>query len=325
MKRRTLLASTFVIAAPAGSAAAQRPAKVMRIGWLTAQGAPSLAPYVRVFRAALADLGYVEGRNLVIEFRYGEDAIDRVPALAAELLRVPVDLIVAQGAAVFDISRLGLTVPIVYVYSGDPVAAGFAESLARPHANMTGLTFMAVEFNGKRLELLREILPGLRRVAILANPEHPGEQRELGNSEEIGRQLGLNIQYFPARSVEELVAVLGRMGTAPPQAISVFADGFAVQNRRTIIDFAMRLRVPVISGWPVFAQSGALCSYGPRLGDSYRRLAYYVDRVLNGAKPADLPIEQPTTFEMVVNLKTAAALGLTIPPAVLLRADTVIQ
>lgn len=325
MKRRTLLASTFVIAALSGSAAAQRPAKVMRIGWLTAQGAPSLAPYVRVFRAALADLGYVEGRNLVIEFRYGEDAIDRVPALAAELLRVPVDLIVAQGAAVFDISRLGLTVPIVYVYSGDPVAAGFAESLARPHANMTGLTFMAVEFNGKRLELLREILPGLRRVAILANPEHPGEQRELGNSEEIGRQLGLNIQYFPARSVEELVAVLGRMGTAPPQAISVFADGFAVQNRRTIIDFAMRLRVPVISGWPVFAQSGALCSYGPRLGDSYRRLAYYVDRVLNGAKPADLPIEQPTTFEMVVNLKTAAALGLTIPPAVLLRADTVIQ
>ena len=325
MKRRTLLASTIVIAARSGSAVAQDTAKVMRIGWLTAQGAPSLAPYVRVFRAALADLGYVEGRNLVIDFRYGEDAIDRVPALVAELVRLPVDLIVAQGAAVFEISRLGLPMPIVYVYSGDPVAAGFAESLARPRANMTGLTFMAVEFNGKRLELLREIVPGLRRVAILANPEHPGEPRELGNSEEIGRQLGLNIQYFPARSVEELVAVLGRLGTAQPQAISVFADGFAVQNRKTIIDFAMRLRVPVISGWPVFAHSGALCSYGPRLSDSYRRLAYYVDRVLKGAKPAELPIEQPTTFEMVLNLKAAAALGLTIPPAVLLRADAVIQ
>lgn len=297
----------------------------MRIGWLTAQGAPSLEPYVRAFREALAELGNVEGRNLQIDFRYGDDVVGRVPSMAAELERIPVQLIVAQGAAAFEASRLGLKVPVVYVYSGDPVAAGLAESLARPRGNMTGLTFMAAEFNGKRLELLREILPRLRRVAILANPEHPGEPREHGNSDEIGRRLGIATPYFPARTLDELSAVLGRIGADGPDAISVFSDGFAVQNRQTIIDFAMRRRIPVISGWPVFAHSGALCSYGPKLSDSYRRLAYYVDRVAKGANPNDLPIEQPTTFEMVLNLKTAAALDLTIPPAVLLRADTLIR
>ena len=326
MKRRDLLLSTLALSVPARHAGAQgAPRPTMRIGWLTGQGEPSLAPYVRAFRAALADLGAVEGRNLQIEFRYGDDLPDRVPAMAAELERLPVDLIVAQGAAVFDISKLGLKVPVVYVYSGDPVSAGLAESLARPRGNMTGLTFMAVEFNGKRLELLGEIVPRLRRVAILANPEHPGEPREHGNSEEIGRTLGLATPYFPARNPAELDVVLARIASDGSQAISVFADGFAVQNRRTIIDFAMRRRIPVISGWPVFAQSGALCSYGPKLTDSYRRLAYYVDRVLKGANPIDLPIEQPTTFEMVLNLKTAAALGLVIPPSVLLRADTLIQ
>jgi len=325
MKRRAILGSGLAMAALPRRVAAQATTKLTRIGWLTAQRAASLAPYLRVFRAALADLGYVEGRNLAIDFRYGDDAIERVPELAAELVRLPVDLIVAQGAAVSEISRLDLNVPVVYVYSGDPVAAGFADSLARPRGNMTGLTFMAVEFNGKRLELLREIIPGLRRVAIVANPEHPGEDRERRFSEETGRRLGLVTQYFPARTLDELTAVFATMAANPPQAISVFADGFAVQNRQSIIDSAMRLRVPVISGWPVFADSGALCTYGPLLSESYRRLAYYVDRVLKGTKPRDLPIEQPTKFELVANLKTAKVLGLTIPQSVLLRADRVIQ
>ncbi len=325
MKRRTLLASTLAVASLPRSVVAQTSKKVIRIGWLTAQRAASLAPYVATFRAALADLGYVEGRNLMIDFRYGDDALERVPELATELVRLPVDLIVAQGAAVPEIKQLGLKVPVVYVYSGDPVLAGLADSLARPRGNMTGLTFMAVEFNGKRLELLREIIPRLRSVAIIANPEHPGEQRERGYSEEAGSRLGFGIQYFPARTRDELADVLTAMTSNPPQAISVFADGFAVQNRQSIIDFAMRVRAPVISGWPVFADSGALCTYGPRLSDSYRRLAYYADRVLKGAKTADLPIEQPATFEMIVNLKTASALGLTIPQSVLLRADRVIS
>jgi putative ABC transport system substrate-binding protein len=190
---------------------------------------------------------------------------------------------------------------------------------------MTGLTFMAVEMNGKRLELLREIIPELHRIAIIGNPEHPGAHLERGFSEAAGWRLGLRIDYFPTRNRDELTAALTAMAEDPPQAVSVLADGFAIQNRREIIDSTMSRRVPVISGWPVFAQSGAICTYGPRLTESYRRLAYYVDRILKGAKPADLPIERPTKFELVLNLKSAKALGITIPQSVEARADTVIE
>ena len=307
------------------AARAQQSAKVTSIGWLTAQQATSLTPYLDAMRAGFADLGYVEGRNLAIVFRYGDDMIERVPELAAALVRLPVDLIMVQGAAVPVISKLGLPVPVVYVFSGDPVSAGFADSLARPRGNMTGLTFMAAELNGKRLELLREIIPDLRRVAILANPEHPGEQIERTYSEETARRLGLSIEYFPTRNHDQLTGAFSAMAANPPQAISLFADGFAIENRQRIIDFAMNNRAPVVSGWPVFAKSGAICTYGPRLTESYRRLAYYVDRILKGAKPADLPIEQPTKFELVINLKTARTLGLAIPSTLLVQADEVIE
>jgi putative ABC transport system substrate-binding protein len=300
------------------------PAKA-RIGWLTAQRPPSLAPYVKAYREALAELGWVEERNLTIEFRYGDDDLARVPALANELVALPVDLIVAQGAAVYEVSRLGLRLPVVYVYSGDPVAAGLAQSLSKPLFNMTGLTFMAAELNSKRLELLTEMVPRLRRVALLANPEHPGEIRERSVSEEAARNLGLQVRYEPTRTPQELEAALRRMADDPPQAISLFADGFAVQNRERIIGFGMQHRAPVISGWPVFADSGAVASFGPRLVDSYQRLAAYTDRVLKGARPSDLPIEQPTTFETIINLKTAQLLGLRIPEPVLLRADRLIR
>jgi putative ABC transport system substrate-binding protein len=325
MKRRRFLASTIALAALSGTARAQGTTRVFRIGWLTAQQAPSLAQSINELRAALADLKYVEGRNLVIEFRYADDVIERVPDLALELQRLPVDLIMAQGAAVPIISKLGLTVPVVYVFSGDPVAAGLAETLAQPRGNMTGLTFMAAELNGKRLQLLRELVPTSRRVAIIANPEHPGANIERAYCEEAARQLGLALKYFPTRTSDELSSAFVSMTTDPPQAISLFADGFAVQNRQRIIEFATRQRAPVISGWPIFAQSGALCTYGPHLQDSYRRLAYYVDRVLKGARPADLPIERPTTFELVINLKSARQLGVAVPQSLLVRADQVIE
>ena len=325
MRRRIFVISTLTIAALPGATAAQAAGRVARIGWITAQQAASLAANVDAFRAALADLGYVEGRNIVIEFRYGNDRIERVAELTEELVRLPVDLIVAQGAAAFEVRKLRPTVPVVYGISADPVSAGFADSLARPRGNMTGLTFMAVEFNGKRLELLREIIPELSRVAVVGNPEHPGAHLERAFSEETGRRLGLTIEYLPTRSREELTGAFTAMAAHPPQAISLLADGFAIENRQSIIDFAMSRRVPVVSGWPVFAQSGALCTYGPRLTESYRRLAYFVDRILRGAKPADLPIEQPTTFELVVNLKTAKELGITIPQSILARADEVIE
>jgi putative tryptophan/tyrosine transport system substrate-binding protein len=325
MKRRNFLGSTVAPLTLPGRARPQSPTKVFRIGWLTAQKAPSLAQSIDALRAALADLKYVEGRNLVIEFRYADDVIERVPELAAELQRIPVDLIMAQGAAVPVISKLGLTVPVVYVFSGDPVVAGLAETLARPRGNMTGLTFMAAELNGKRLELLREMVPRTRRVAIIANPEHPGASLERAYCEDAARQLGLTPKYFPTRTTDELSSAFATMAADPPQAVSLFADGFAVQNRQRIIEFATAQRAPVISGWPVFAQSGALCTYGPRLQDSYRRLAYYVDRVLKGTRPADLPIERPTTFELVINLRTAKARGVTVQPSLLVRADEVIE
>jgi ABC-type uncharacterized transport system substrate-binding protein len=325
MKRRVFVASLVAMAAMPRTGTAQGAARVIRVGWLTAQQASSLVPYVDAMRTALADLGYVEGRNLVIEFRYGDDVIERVPELAAELVRLPVDLIVAQGAAAFEIRGLGLPIPVVFSMSADPVSAGFADSLARPRGNMTGVTLMAVEFNSKRLELLQEIVPDLRRVAIVGNPEHPGAHLERAFSEETARRLDLAIEYLPTRTRDELTSVLSAISAHPPQAISLLADGFAIQNRQTIIDFAMRHRAPVISGWPIFARSGAVCTYGPRLTESYRRLAYYIDRILKGAKPDDLPIERPTKFEFVINLRTAKALGLTIPPSLLVRADEVIE
>jgi putative ABC transport system substrate-binding protein len=325
MNRRAFLTSTVLIATAAQYASAQTATKALRIGWLTAQRASSLAPFLDVFRSGLADLGYREGDNLEIEYRYGDDNLLRVAPLAAELTRKPVNLLVVQGAAVPLVYELKLPIPSVYVFSGDPVVAGIAESLTRPGGNMTGLTFMAPDLNAKRLELLRDIVPTLRRVAIIANPEHPGSQIEKTYSEETAQKLGLETEFFSTSTEDQLTAAFAAMDPRPPQAISLFADGFAIQYRQRIIDYGMRHRAPVISGWPIFARSGAICSYGPKLSESYRRLAYYVDRVLKGTKPSDLPVERPIKFEMIVNMKTAKTLGLTVPNSVIVSADEIIE
>lgn len=325
MKRRVLLASCAAAALLPRAFAGQSAKGVARIGWVTAQQASSLTPYVEAFRSGLADLGYVEGRNLTLVLRYGDDRLERVPELAAELVAIPVDVIVVQGAANFPIDKLNLPVPAVYAFSGDPVVAGFADSLARPHSNMTGVTLMAPELTAKRLEVLREMIPQLHRVALLAYPEHPGEHIERAYSEETAKRLGIAIDYFPTSKLDDLTAALVKMAADPPQAISLLADGFALQNRDRIIGFAMERKLPVISGWPIFAEAGAICTYGPDLRESYRRLAYYADRVLKGAKPAELPIEQPTKFELVLNLKSARKLEIEIPQSLLARADEVIE
>ncbi|MBR0801826.1 ABC transporter substrate-binding protein [Bradyrhizobium jicamae] len=325
MNRRAFLASAILFGTVAHHARARAATKTVSIGWLTAQRASSLAPFLDAFRSGLAEFGYRENDNLTIDYRYGDDNLLRVAPLAAELVRKPVDLLVVQGAAVPLVYELKLSVPAVYVFSGDPVTAGFADSLAHPRGNMTGLTFMAAELNAKRLEILRDIIPDLRRVAIVANPEHPGSQIERTYSEETARKLGLNIEFHGTSTADELTGAFAAMDPHPPQAISLFADGFAIQYRQRVIDYATQHGAPVISGWPVFARSGAICSYGPKLSESYRRLAYYVDRVLKGTRPADLPIERPTNFETVVNLKTAKALGLTVPDAIIASADELIE
>jgi putative ABC transport system substrate-binding protein len=326
MDRRNFVVSALgMLAAPHSAYAQQKAPKVSRIGWLTAQQAASLTPFIGAFRAGLAELGYREHRNLEIDYRYGDDNLLRVAPLAGELVRESVDLLVVQGAAVPLVYELKLPIPVVYVFSGDPVSAGFAESLSHPLGNMTGLTFMAAELNGKRLQLLQDLIPNLQRVAIIANPEHPGSQLERTYSEDTARRLGMNIEFFGTASREQLDSAFATMEKNPPQAISLFADGFAIQYRQRIIDFGMAHRAPVISGWPVFAKSGALCTYGPKLSESYRRLAYYVDRVLKGAHTSDLPIEQPTKFETVINMKTARTLGLTVPNSMVVAADEVIE
>jgi putative ABC transport system substrate-binding protein len=325
MKRRRFLLSTLALAGVPKITMAQSATRISRIGWIVGGSAAGSALFLAALRAGLAEHGYVEGRNLVIEARYADDRPEQVPALAQELIRLPVDLLVTQGAATRAIAKETSSVPIVYVFSADPVLAGIAQSLARPGGNATGISLMSVELNGKRIELLREILPRLQRVTIIANPAHSGAEFELQACENAARQLGIAIQQDLVRNAAELEESFSEIATGKPGAITVIPDGLVIQKRQHIIDFAAAERIPVISGWKIFAESGALCTYGPRLTESYRRAAFYVDRILKGMKPAELPIERPSVFELVVNLKTAAALGVTLPPSVLARADEVIE
>lgn len=324
MKRRefmTLLSGAVVW--PLVARAQQ--SKVSRIGWLTTAPSADVNPFLEALRAGLAAQGYTEGRNFTIAERYADGDIGGIPALAEELIGLPVDLIATQGTATRLLLKVSTPVPVAYVFSADPVLAGLADSIARPSRNMTGITLMSAELNGKRLELLREILPQIDRVAILASPTHAGEELERTNSQEMAQKLGIRIQFFPTPAAAELRGAYASMAADPPQAIVVFPDPVTVVNRQQIIDFAGTLHIPVVSGWADFADSGALCTYGPRLTDSYRRLAYYVDRILKGEKPAELPIERPTVFELVINLKAAKALGIEVPPALIARADRVIE
>jgi putative tryptophan/tyrosine transport system substrate-binding protein len=325
MDRRAFLTLAASTVALPQNVIAQSNTRIIKIGWLTAQQEASLTPYLVAMRQGFSELGYVEGQNLVIDYRFANDQLEQVSELAAALVKSGVELMVVQGAAVSEVAKQSLPIPIVYVFSGDPTAAGFADSLSRPRGNMTGVTLMAAELNSKRLEILRDIVPGLRRVAIIANPEHHGVNLERANSEETGQRLGIEIRYYPTPSLAQLGAALAAIKDDPVQAISIFSDGFAVQNRKVIFDYAADQRIPVIAAWSVFARSGAICSYGPLQSEQYRRLAGYVDRIAKGAKPSELPIQQPSKFETVVNLRTAKALGLSIPPTLLASADEIIE
>jgi putative tryptophan/tyrosine transport system substrate-binding protein len=323
MRRREFIGALGVAAAWPLAAGALP--KTTRIGWLTTASAADVSPFLEALRAGLADKGYIEGRNLTIAARYADGDIDRVPSLAEELSKLPVDVITTQGAATRLLQKVSTVVPVVYVFSADPVLAGIADTLARPGRNMTGISVMAIELNGKRIELLREIMPKIERIAILASPTHAGEELERNNSVEMAQRLGIKVQYFPTPNPTELRRAYDSMAADPPQAIVVFPDPVTFSNRGQIVAFGSSQRIPVVSGWADYADAGALCTYGPKLAESYKRLAYYVDRILNGEKPAELPVERPTVFELVINLKTAKALGIDVPPTLLGRADRVIE
>ena len=299
--------------------------RVAKIGFVSALDQAGAADFTRALHEGLAARGYVEPRNLKLELLFADYYLDRIPALVEELEARRVNIIVTHAAATYDVVKHRRTVPVVYEFSADPISLGIATDLAHPLYNATGITLMMAEMNGKRLELLHEIAPQIRRVAVLANPLHPGMQFEWADLEAKAKQLGIQAVIFPIPSRAELERALAAIDADPPQAIVAFSDAFVVETRNDIINFALGRRLPVISGWAVMADSGALCTYGPRLVESYRRTAYFIDRILNGTKPDELPIEQPAVLELVVNLISAKTLGVTIPQAVLVRADRVIE
>ena len=302
-------------------AQAQQTRKIPRIGIL----ADVSAPHHSAFQQGLRDLGYVEGENIVIESRYAEGKRDRLPELAAELVLLKVDVIVSVGPATPYAAKSVKTVPVVMGYSGDPIEAGVVASLARPGGNVTGMTFFAAVLAGKRVELLKEAIPKISRLAVLANPGHAGEQLELRETQAAAKALAMTLQYLTVRAPKDFDDAFRAMTRERAEAIIAFPDALTMAHRKEIAEFSAKNRIASVSGWSEFVEAGALMTYGPNLLDSWRRVAVFVDKILKGTKPADLPVEQPTKFEFVINLKTAKAIGLTIPPNVLVRADKVIK
>jgi putative ABC transport system substrate-binding protein len=311
--------------AAASRVSAQPARKPARMGWLSGGSAVGSSAYLDGFRDGLRDLGHAEGRSYVIEARWADGAPERIPALTEELVRLKVDLLVAQGPVARLVKQAAGTTPVVFGISADPVEGGIVASLARPGGTVTGRTFLAVQLVGKRLELLKEAVPGLSTVAIVANPDHAGEQAERRETLAAAQRLELTTRYLQARSQQELEAALAEIARVRTDGMVVFPDAVTLAHRQLLGDFALRRRIAAMAGWSQFAEAGALLTYGPNLRDEWRLVATQADRILKGARPADLPVEQSTRFELVVNLKTAQALGLAVPPTVLVRADRVIS
>jgi putative ABC transport system substrate-binding protein len=318
------LFAIFLLVAPL-AAEAQAPAKVPRIGFLSTTSRTE-DPRFEAFLQGLRELGYVDGQNIAIEFRFVEGRPERLPALAAELVRLKVEVIVAAGPAATEAAKQATsTIPIVFAVSGDPVAVGLVASLARPGGNITGLASIAPEVVGKQLELLKEVAPKISRMAILQNPSNPGHPVVVRQAEGAARVLGLQLHIVQARTPSELEAAFATMRSQRVGGVLVVRDAMVFAQRRQIAALAAKSRLPAVYGFRENAEAGGLMAYGASIPLMYRRAATYVDKILKGAKPADLPVEQPTKFELVINLKTAKALGLTIPPSLLGRADEVIQ
>jgi putative ABC transport system substrate-binding protein len=325
MSRALTVALTIALLAAPLAASAQQAGKVHRIG-LLGTGSPSDTSRIDAFRQGLRELGWVEGQNIVIEYRCAEGRFDRLPELASELVRLKVEIIVAAPTPTVAAKNATETIPIVMTNVGDPVGLGLIASLARPGANVTGLSYrVGVETMGKALELLKETVPKVRRVAILSNPANPAQPITVRDVKVAARSLGVQLQLLEARGPNEFDGAFAAMAKDRVGALLVVADSMFIVHRTRVADLAAKNRLPAAYGLREHVEAGGLMSYGPSSPDNYRRAATYVDKILKGARPADLPVEQPTKFELVINLKTAKALGLTIPSSLLLRADEVIQ
>jgi putative ABC transport system substrate-binding protein len=325
-RRALMLLAASPLCGP-GILYAQTKARVARVGYLylyAIEQKPS--PERAAFLAGLRELGYEVGRNLVIEYRAAEGDLSRLPELAQELVKLKVDVMVVGSTEAAAAAKAATsTIPLIVTAAGDPVYAGLVKSYARPGGNVTGLSFISPELGAKRIELVKEILPKTRRIAVIWNARDPIADREWDQAREAGRKLGLEIDPEPMRDTADLARTLDALPRERPDALLVIVDARMVGFRKIIADAAIKARVPCVAGWSGYVQSGALASYAPDFRALWHRAAYYVDRILKGAKPQDLPVEQPSKFELVVNVKTAAAIGIAIPKAVLLRADEVIE
>jgi len=319
----TLCVMLFGLCLPAE---AQQPPKFPRIGYLVSAFPSSTPARIEAFRQGLRELGYVEGKNIVIEYRSAEGKFDRQPALAAELVRLKVDVIVTTGTLVTRaVKEATVTIPIVMANDTDPVSNGFVASLARPGGNITGLATLAPELSGKRLELLKEIVPRLSRVAVLGTSTGPGNAQNLKELELAAGALGVKMQYLDVLGPKDIETAFRAASKARADAVLLLASSVFTSQRTQVVDLAVKNRLPATYNRPEYVEDGGLMTYGPSINDLFRRAATYVDKILKGAKPADLPVEQPKKFEFIINLKAAKQIGLTIPPNVLARADRVIK
>jgi putative ABC transport system substrate-binding protein len=314
-----------LLAAPLASEA-QRGTKVWRIGVLETTSAGANATNLAAFRQALSELGYAEGRNIVFEYRFAEGAPERFKDLAAELVRLKVDLILTRGTpAVLAAKAATQTIPVVMAASGDPILSGVVPNLAKPGGNVTGLSAIIVEISGKRLELLRQVVPALHRLGVLLNMGNPNNALQRSETERVARSVGVQLQELDVRKPGDLAPAFEAATRRRTDGLFVLTDAITQAHLGTIVQLAARHRLPAMYSAREFVEGGGLISYGVNYADLYRRSAQFVDKIFKGAKPGDLPVEQPTRFELLINLKTAKALGLTIPQSLLLRADEVIQ
>jgi putative ABC transport system substrate-binding protein len=318
-----LCAMLFALCFPAD---AQQPTKGPRIGYVFNLSSTAAAARSEAFRQGLRELGYVEGKNIVIEWRYAEGKLDRIAALAAELVRLKVDIIVTSGPSVTRAAKEAtVTIPIVMTFDSDPVGDGFVASLARPGGNITGLSSLAPELSGKRLEILREVVPKLSRLVVLWTSTAPGPAQMLREVELAAKALKLQVQYLDVLDSKDIETAFRAASKGRADALLTLAGGILSSQRAQFVELAVKNRLPAIYHQNLFVEAGGLMFYGVNVLDLDRRAATYVDKILIGAKPADLPVEQPTRFELIINLKAAKQIGLTIPPNVLVRADRIVQ
>jgi len=326
MNRNLLWLLTVVLIAYVHPAVAQQPQKIPRIGFLAGVYPATILARTEALRQGLRERGYVEGKNIAIEWRYAEGKPDRLPALAAELVRLKVDVIVTGGGpATRSAKEATSTIPIVMAQADDPVGSGLVASLARPGGNITGLSTLAPEMSGKQLEILKEILPRLSRVATLGTSTRPGTAQSIKEIELAAGALGVQLQYLDVIATKDIETAFREASRARADAVLVLGSPVLNSQRKQILDLAVKSRLPATYSSPEYVEDGGLMTYGVSVSDLFRRTATYVDKIVKGAKPADLPVEQPKKFEFIINLKTAKQIGLTVPPNVLARADKVIK